>query len=137
MASSERDVPVELHIFGLSRQAGTVRERDPAERTARALKAAGVCVALAAVSILLPIAHFVLVPGFLVAAPIVALRRLREGASIVGLTGTCPRCDEERSFEAKGAFKPGIRTSCPVCSFAIGVEAAGSAGAGAARDEGA
>jgi hypothetical protein len=133
MASIEHDVPVQLHIFGMPRQAAVarVRERDSAERTARALKGAGVCVGLAAVSILLPIAHFVLVPGFLIAAPFVALRRLREGASFVGLVGTCPRCNEERKFEAKGAFTPGLKTACPACSFAIEVEAEPAAGAAA------
>jgi hypothetical protein len=125
MPSVERDVPVRLHVFGLPRMPGValVRERDPGERTTRALKAAGICVGLAALSVFLPIAHFVLVPGFLLAAPIFAIRRLRERASIVALRGTCPRCQAERTFEAKGAFGPSLRTSCPVCSFAIDVEA--------------
>ena len=126
MASIEHDVPVRLYIFGLPRGQGTarVRTRDPAERSARAARAAGVCVLLAAVSVLLPIAHFVLVPGFLVAAPIVAMRRLREGASIVALAGTCPRCNETRTFEVKGPFGKDVRTTCATCSFAIEVEAA-------------
>ncbi len=124
MASSEHDVPVRLHIFGMPRQGGTarIRTRDAAERGGRALRAAGVCVLLAAVSVLLPIAHFVLVPGFLIAAPIFATRRLREQASIVALSGTCPRCVEPRTFEAKGPFGRNVRTTCSTCSFAIDVE---------------
>ncbi len=124
MASIEHDVPVRLHIFGMPRQDGTarVRTRDAAERGGRALRAAGMCVVLAALSVLLPIAHFVLVPGFLIAAPIFALRRLREHASIVALTGTCPRCVEPRRFEAKGPFGKDVRTTCATCSFAIEVE---------------
>jgi len=135
MASIERDLPVQLHIFGMPRQAGVarVRERDAAERTARALQGAGVCVGLAVVSIFLPIAHFVLVPGFLIAAPIVALRRLREGASIIRLAGMCPRCNEERTFEAKGAFKPIVKIACPGCSFAIDVETEATPGGAAAN----
>ena len=99
-----------------------LREHDPGERAARALKAAGLCLGLAALSVFLPIAHFVLVPGFLIAAPIFAFRRLRQRASIVSLGGTCPRCGEARTFEAKGALGPGFKTTCPVCSFAIDVE---------------
>ena len=135
MASSEHDIPVQLHVFGLPRRPGTarVRERDSGERTARALKGAGVCVLLAVVSVFLPIAHFVLVPSFLLAAPVVAWRRLGERASLVGLTGTCPRCEAERTFDVKGPFGRDVKTSCPVCSFAIDVETeAGTAAAGAA-----
>ncbi len=129
MASIEHEVPVRLHIFGLPRQDGTarVRTRDAAERGGRALRVAGVCVLLAAVCVFLPIAHFVLVPGFLIAAPIFALRRLREHASIVALTGACPRCVEPRTFEVMGPFGKNVRTTCATCSFAIDVETGVSA----------
>lgn len=129
MASIEHDVAVQLHIFGMPRRDGTarIRTRDAAERSGRALRAAGACVLLAAVSVLLPIAHFVLVPGFLLAAPIFATRRLRERASIIALTGTCPRCDAPRTFEAKGRFGGSMRTTCATCSFAIDVETVESA----------
>jgi hypothetical protein len=128
LASIERDVPVQLHVFGLPRAPGMarVREHDSAERAARALKAAGICLGLAALSVFLPIAHFILVPGFLIAAPVFAVRRLGRRASIIALRGTCPRCREERVFEARGAFGPvlHLQTTCPVCSFAIDVETA-------------
>jgi hypothetical protein len=125
MASTERDVPVELHVFGLPATTGVarVRERDPGERTVRAMKGGGALFGLALLSIFIPIAHFVLVPGFLLAAVVFALKRMREGASIVALSGTCPRCKEERTFDARGPFRPETRTTCPVCSFAIDVEA--------------
>ena len=124
MASLERDVPVQLHIFGMPAAPGTarVREHDHAERVTRAARAAGICLILAAVSVFLPIAHFVLVPGFVIAAPIFALKRLRGRASLAALRGTCPRCHEERDFEARGAFRPGIQVTCPVCSFTMSVE---------------
>jgi len=124
MASIEHDVPVRLRIFGMTPQAGTarVRRRDPGERTARALRAAGLCLGLALLTVFIPIAHFVLVPGFLLAAPFFAFRRLRERDSIVQLSGTCPRCNAPRTFEAGGALRPSLRTTCPVCSFAVEVE---------------
>ena len=124
MASTERDVSVELHVFGLpaTRGIARVRERDPGERSVRALKGGGALFGLALLSIFIPIAHFVLVPGFLIAAVVFALSRMREDASIVALSGTCPRCQEERTFDAKGPFGPETKTTCPVCSFAIDVE---------------
>ena len=124
MASIESDILVRLYIFGLPRQEGIarIRTRDAGERRARALRAVGVCVLLSAFSILLPIAHFVLVPGFLIAASVVGVRRLREHASIVGLSGVCPRCLEPRRFAVKEAFGDAVSTSCEKCSFAIDVE---------------
>ena len=128
MASTERDVPVVLHVFGLPNTSGVarVRERDPRERTVRALQGGGALFGLAVLAIFIPIAHFVLVPGFLIGAVVLALRRLHERASIVALTGTCPRCREERTFDAHGPFKPETKTTCPVCSFAVDVEASGT-----------
>ena len=130
MAANEHDVAVQLHAFGMPRTPGTarVREHDHGERVARALRAAGLCLGLAALAVFLPIAHFVLVPAFLIAAPIFALRRLRDRTSIVALRGTCPRCGEERQFEAKGRFGPGFKVSCPVCSFTLEVETEANAG---------
>ena len=129
MASTERDVPVGFHVFGMERTSGVarVRERDPGERGARALKAAGICLGLAVLSVFIPIAHFILVPSFLLAAVFFALRRLRERASVVRLTGVCPRCREERTFESTGPFKPAMKTTCPVCAFAVDVDASGEA----------
>ena len=129
MASSEHDVPVRLSIFGMPPREGVarVRRRDAGERTARALRAAGLFLGLAILSVFLPIAHFVLVPGFLLAAPFFAVRRLREHDSIVALRGTCPRCVEPRTFEAGGAMRDHLRPTCPVCSFAIDVEPAAAA----------
>jgi hypothetical protein len=128
MASTEHDVPVRLSIFGMPPREGTarVRRRDAGERSARALRAGGLLLGLAILSVFLPIAHFVLVPGFLIAAPIFAIRRLRERDSIVALSGTCPRCDAPRTFEAGGAMRDHLRTTCAVCSFAIDVEAVGA-----------
>jgi hypothetical protein len=136
MASTERDVPVRFHVFGMERTYGVarVRERDPGERGARALKAAGICLGFAVLSVFIPIAHFVLVPSFLLAGVFFAFRRLRERASLVKLTGVCPRCREERTFEASGAFLPAMKTTCPVCSFSIDVDAGAGAGEGAGPD---
>ena len=77
------------------------------------------CWALAAVTILVPIAHFVLVPGFFVAGIVLLTMRLREGTTIVGVQGICPYCKEERSFDAQGLMKSQFTVHCPVCKNQI------------------
>jgi hypothetical protein len=106
-----------LHFFGFPETAATVHfvRHDPGARTRRAVLALLACWALAAVTILVPIAHFVLVPGFFLAGIVLFVRRLREGETIVGVQGVCPYCKEERSFGAQGLMKSHLRVSCPVC----------------------
>ena len=111
------DVPATLHFFGFPDTTATVHfiRHDPGARTRRAVLALVACWALAALTILVPIAHFVLVPGFLVAGIVLFARRLREDATIVGVEGVCPYCKEQRSFSAHGLMKSQFPVGCPVC----------------------
>lgn len=68
------------------------RETDLGQRTRRAARSLAICWALAAVSILLPLAHFVLVPGFFLAGPYLAWRRYGERWLILGTGVPCPSC---------------------------------------------
>jgi hypothetical protein len=106
-----------LHYFGFPDTTATVHfvRHDPAGRTRRAVLALLACWALAAVTILVPIAHFILVPGFFVAGIVLLLKRLREGNTIVGVQGVCPYCKEERSFGSPGLMKSQMQVDCPVC----------------------
>jgi len=110
-------VPATLHFFGFPDTTAVLHfeRHDPGSRGRRAVLALLACWALAAVTILVPIAHFVLVPGFFVAGIVLFARRLREGATIVGVQGVCPYCKEERSFVAGGLMKSQLKVSCPVC----------------------
>jgi hypothetical protein len=60
-----------------------------------------------------------------------AVARVRErdagerAARAAMAAGTCPRCASERTFDVKGAFGPGMKTSCLVCSFPIDIEQLG------------
>src|SRR5258708_5675775 len=109
--------PGTLHLFGFPDVPArvTVARHEAGDRTRRALKALGACWGLAVVSVIVPIAHFVLVPGFLALGVVLATRRARETASVRAVEGHCPRCNADRSFIASGPLRPGMKVQCPVC----------------------
>jgi hypothetical protein len=92
-----------------------VVRRSPADRIRRALLGLATFWGVALLCVLIPIAHFVLVPSFVIIGVVVAVRRLRESASVVSVTGVCPRCGVERSFEGGGALRAESAVSCRVC----------------------
>ncbi len=65
------------------------------QRAARAFKSLGIFWGLAVVTLFIPIAHFVLVPGFFIAGPIVAYRRYGVTETVDKVEGECPTCHEE------------------------------------------
>ena len=62
------------------------------ERISRAFKFGGACWIGALLSIALPIVHFLLVPGLIVAGPVVYYFVIRRKSVIVGGEGLCPHC---------------------------------------------
>jgi hypothetical protein len=91
----------------------------PNDRTVRALKTLGLFWALSVASIPIIIAHWVLVPGFFIAGPIMAVRRYRMMQSVESAEGTCPAC----RTEIKLALEPNDAlpkwTYCPACNAPI------------------
>ncbi len=106
-----------LHYFGYPETAADVAyvRHDPTARTARASKALLLCWGLALLSILVPIAHFVLVPGFALMGIALFVKRMGEAATITGVEGVCPKCGEPRTFQGGGRLKPNVKVQCPVC----------------------
>jgi len=70
--------------------------------------------ALALFSILIPVAHFLLVPGFLIAGPLVAWKRLHQEQVILGAVVTCPNCDAHTVLDP-GTDERELTLSCDVC----------------------
>ena len=66
---------------------------DQRDRARRALKFLGIYWGLALCSIVLPVAHFVLVPGFLLGGPIAAYFVYQKKERIAGGEGQCPECN--------------------------------------------
>ncbi len=117
-----------MHLFGYPDFAVDVRavRHDAGARARRTLAALGACWGLALVSVLVPIAHFVLVPGFFVIGIVLAVRRMGEAASVLGAAGPCPRCAAAREFVASGPLRAQGKAQCPVCrnEFALTIDPA-------------
>lgn len=110
-------------IDGQKLAAGEVRV-ERWERPGRLLRAAKRWAALwglAALSILVPVAHFVLVPGFLIAGPIAALVRYRQQSGVLGGEGTCPACGETMTMDAHEDEWP-LWEICPACRASVRIE---------------
>ncbi|MGH7316681.1 MAG: hypothetical protein ACREJS_10520 [Candidatus Rokuibacteriota bacterium] len=119
------EVPISLTAFGFEPRAATavVIEQSTGERVGRVLTGLGTFWALALGGLFIPVAHFVLVPAFLVAGIIMAIKRSREDRRLVVVHGACPRCGAEQAFEGGGRFENGRSLDCPAChgSFALAV----------------
>lgn len=119
------EVPISLTAFGFEPRPATavVIEQSTGERVGRVLAGLGMFWALALGGLFIPVAHFVLVPAFLVAGVIMAIRRSREDRRLVLVRGACPRCGAEQAFEGGGRFENGRSLDCPAChgSFALAV----------------
>jgi hypothetical protein len=116
--SAPLDVPGALRYFDLPATRAIVRVV-PRGRRQRILRAAGVLVAcwgIGVVSILIPLLHFILVPGFLIAGPVLAIRRLGEKVTVLGARGTCPACTREQEFGVRSRWREELPVTCQACS---------------------
>ena len=73
---------------------------DHRQRVVRAVKALAACWGLAALAVLIPVLHFLLVPALFFAGPFFAYRRLHEEATVTRIRSTCPACGQ--TFEHTG-----------------------------------
>ncbi len=110
---------VELSLEGYSGHANrvtvTVSSYDRATRLRRALVGLTVGWALALVSLAVPLAHFLLVPGFLVLGMVLFTHRIRLRRTAAGAHGTCPDCGEEQEFDLPARWRLPARTACSRC----------------------
>jgi hypothetical protein len=112
-----RDETLRITAFGREARDGVVRVRAwrPAERVARTLAGWLGCWALAAITLFIPVAHILLVPGFFIAGIVLLLRRSREDRSFVEGRGPCPVCGADQTFRLRGKFVLPKETFCPAC----------------------
>jgi hypothetical protein len=120
-------VPVSLVAFGFTPRPATavVIEQSGGERIARALAALGLFWAAALGGLFIPVAHFILVPAFLTAGIVMAVRRSREERRLVEVRGHCPRCGVAQVFKAGGRFVKGRSIDCPACHGSSALELPG------------
>jgi len=89
-----------------------IEEFDHNDRVKRAAKAWIISWALAVASLPLIIAHWVLVPGFLIAGPFMARRYFRIESVPKTVSGACPICGEDTAIKLEGGDKLPMWTYC-------------------------
>jgi hypothetical protein len=114
---TEMERPASLTAFGYpaQRAAAVVMEQNAGQRFLRALAGLGLFWGLALGGLFIPVAHFVLVPTFITAGVIVAVKRAREECRLLLVRGTCPRCGVEQEFKPGGSFVSGRSIDCSRC----------------------
>jgi hypothetical protein len=86
-----------------------------ADRLKRAATIFGLGMVLALITVPIPLVHFILVPGALVVAVVLAVIRLGQAEIFRTVTGRCPFCDKEQSFSVIGRFRLPKKVYCSSC----------------------
>lgn len=92
------------------------------DRPRRLLRAFGgglTCWGLAILSVFVPLGHFILVPGFLLAGPVVFLIRVAEDVGLREVRGTCPACGTTQRFKDGGRLQQHHPLRCASCGRTI------------------
>jgi hypothetical protein len=115
--STETEVPAQLTAFGHPSQPAqaVILEQAPGQRFARTLTGLGMFWGLGLASVFIPVAHFVLVPSFVVAGIVMAVKRAREDRRLLLVRGACPRCGAVQELRPGGRFVDGRSFDCPKC----------------------
>ena len=88
----------------------------------------GILWLLAILAVAIPLAHFILVPGFLLAGPVVAVLRYRDTERNEQVTGECPVCGKPVTIPLDSSDQLPLWTYCPPSGDPIRVlEEGGSA----------
>ena len=119
----ERITVEPLTIHGYSDEVATgeatVVAFDRAGRWGRALRGLAVAWAVAVATAFIPVAHFLLVPGFGLFGVFVFFKRLRTRAVPTSVKGTCPDCGLAQSFDLGGEWQLPRTLNCTGCSRAL------------------
>ena len=88
---------------------------DEQQRMMRAAKIWAIMWVLMLLSLPVFILHFVLVPGFLIAGPVMAMRRFGVTEIPDHISGNCPLCKQEFTLGAASFSSLPLRAPCPAC----------------------
>jgi len=103
----------EMHAIAFTKQ----------EQKARALKTFLLFFLIASVCVLIPIAHFILVPGFLIGGIIAAKRRWNKDMEGIDAKGDCPYCNNHICIKLEKNAELPQWHDCPQCSDALELQA--------------
>jgi len=105
--------PANMHVTVFTQQ----------EQKTRALKSLMAFWAIAALCILIPIAHFILVPGFLIGGVMTASRRWKTKEEGIEATGVCPACHNEIRIKLDRNAELPQWKDCPKCMDPLELQA--------------
>lgn len=114
---TRREQPFILSGYSGSPTRGTVTviSFDREARVRRALKALFTFLGCAIGSVFIPVAHFLLVPGFFLFAIFQCVQRLGTHELGVDARGTCPDCGTEQKLELAARWKAPQELTCRHC----------------------
>lgn len=112
-----RAVPVQVKGFGAPPASATadIAVLSGADRLKRAGVIFGIAMAVAIVALPIPLVHLVLVPGALLGGLILAGNRLRQSEIFRQVSGPCPFCGTEQTFQIMGRFRLPKTVYCNHC----------------------
>jgi len=96
----------------------------PQEQKSRAMKKFLMFFVIASVCILIPIAHFFLVPGFLIGGIIAAKRLWNRSSEGIDAKGICPACNKQITINLDKNGELPQWHDCPECGDALELQAA-------------
>ena len=97
----------------------TIQSFDKKERVRRALKGLATFLGAAIGSIFIPVAHFLLVPGFALYGAYTFFERLGAREVVLAAEGVCPDCGKAQQLEIGGRWQVPRRVACRYCQRAL------------------
>ncbi len=96
------------------------------EQKIRAAKALLVLWLIALASILIPVAHFILVPAFFIAGAVIASRKWRATEEGIEASGACPSCGQQIVLDLDKNSDLPQWSHCPKCDKSLELVATAS-----------
>ncbi|NOY63425.1 MAG: hypothetical protein GXP10_09815 [Gammaproteobacteria bacterium] len=112
----ERRISIEHSDEGSRSGVLHVTAFNSSDRMRRAVKTLAIMWGIALVTLFIPLAHFVLVPAFLIMGPILAVKRYKLAEVVEKATGACPKCGDDMTIELEPEDKLPHWTYCPLCN---------------------
>jgi hypothetical protein len=98
-----------------------IQNWDKSDRLGRSLKWTAILWGGALISVLIPILHFLLVPSFFIAGPIVGWLTYKTEKAVLGGKGSCPFCKAPLEI-AKTAYEFPVKELCTECYSSLAIQ---------------
>lgn len=108
-------ITIQSQVDKITIAEGEFVEYSERERTMRSIKTLAAFWGASILSALVPVAHFILVPGLFLIGPVMAWLEHKKELKIRKVVGTCPECVKEISFLNVSGSWP-VKQVCPLCS---------------------